>query len=57
MHDVWTAGLTISGSKSAIGMSSINIVGMVCDYDGRRPEQKKVGKIVNWPVPRSTGDA
>jgi hypothetical protein len=57
MHDVWMAGLTISGHKSAIGMPGINIVGMVCDYDGRHPEQKKVSKIVNWPAPRSTRDA
>ena len=35
----------------------ITIVGMVCDYDGRHPEQKKVLKIINWPVRESTKDA
>jgi len=56
MHDVWIAGLTISGTKSAIGMSGIDIVGMVCDFDGRRPEEKKVSKIIRWPTPRSIRD-
>src|SRR5271169_4190902 len=31
MHDCWTAGLTISGVKSEIGMSGVNIVGFLCD--------------------------
>ena len=42
MHDVWISGMTISGNKSAIGVPGITIVGLVCDYDGRHPEQKKV---------------
>jgi hypothetical protein len=57
MGDALRAGLTISGAKSAIGMSGINIVGMVCDYDGRHPDQKKVRKILSWPTPRSTKEA
>ena len=57
MHDVWMAGLTISGEKAAIGMPGITVVGMVCDYDGRHPEGKKVQKIINWPRPQSTKDA
>ena len=51
LHDTWVAGLTISGEKCAIGVPGITIVGMVCDYDRRRPEQKKVAKILAWPVP------
>ena len=57
MHDVWASGMTVSGNKSAIGVPGITIVGMVCDYDGRHPEQKKVLKIINWPVPKRTKDA
>lgn len=57
MHDCWSAGLTISGAKSAIGMSGINIVGFMCDYDGRRTDHKKVQKIVDWPTPCSVKDA
>src|SRR5437016_3419594 len=56
MHDTWIAGLMISGEKSAISIPGITIIGMVCDYDGRHPEQKKVAKIIAWPVPRSTKD-
>jgi len=50
-------GLMISGTKCTIGMPGIAIVGMVCDYDGRHPDQKKVAKILDWPVPRSTKEA
>ena len=56
MRDAWIAGLTISGTKCAIGVPGITIVGMVCDYDGRRPEQKKVQKIMDWPTPESVRD-
>jgi len=56
MHDCWSAGLTISGAKSAIGISGINIVGFLCDYNGRL-EEKKIAAIMVWPVPRSTKDA
>jgi hypothetical protein len=57
MRDAWIAGLTISGTKGAIGVPGITIVGMVCDYDGRHPEQKKVQKIVDWPTPKSIKEA
>ena len=57
IHDAWIAGLTISGLKSAIGMPGIEIVGMVCDYDGRHPEEKKVRKILDWPTPRTLKQA
>jgi hypothetical protein len=57
MHDVWRSGMTISGTKSAIGMTGINIVGMMCDVHGRRPDEKKVRKILDWPTPNSTKDA
>jgi hypothetical protein len=57
MKNAWEAGLTISGLKSAIGMPGIEIVGMVCDYDGRHPEETKVQKILDWPVPRNIRQA
>src|SRR5205814_10394427 len=57
MQDVWTSGMTISGRKSAIAMPGITIVGMVCDFNGRHPEQKKVQKIINWPTPQSVKEA
>jgi hypothetical protein len=57
LHDAWIAGLTISGLKSAIGMPGVNIVGMICDQDGRHPEDKKVKKIMDWPKPRDLKQA
>ena len=57
MEDAWRSGLTISGHKCCIGMSGIVIVGMVCDSNGRRPEEKKVQKIAEWPTPMSIRDA
>jgi hypothetical protein len=53
MYDCWIAGLKISGSKSAIGMSGIEIVGFLCDQDARRPEPKKVQRILDWSVTKS----
>ena len=40
------AGTTVSGEKSQFGMSSIKIVGFICDSEGRRPETTKVIKIL-----------
>ena len=57
MYDTWNASLTISGEKSAIGMKGVEIVGFLCDKDGRRPEPKKVQCILDWPTPRSVHDA
>ncbi len=57
MYDTWNAGLTISGEKSAIGMRGVEIVGFLCDEDGRRPEPRKVQRILDWPTPRSVRDA
>ena len=45
MRDCWMAGLTILGTKSAIGMKGIEIVGFLCDEEGRRPNPRKVGNM------------
>lgn len=34
MQDCWMAGLTISGSKKAIVMLGIKIVGFICNEEG-----------------------
>jgi hypothetical protein len=57
MHDCWVAGLTISGLKSSIGISGIEIVGFLCDQDGRRLDPIKVQRILGWPVPKSLTEA
>jgi len=49
--------MTISDLKSAIGMPGIKIVGFLCNEDGRRPQPKKVQRILNWPIPRSLREA
>ena len=57
MNECWTSGLTISGLKSMVGMPGIEIVGYMCDEDGRRPEPKKVQRIRDWPTPRTLREA
>jgi hypothetical protein len=47
MHDCWVAGLTISGSKSTIGMAGVEIVGFMCDQDGRRAEPRETQRILD----------
>ena len=57
MQNASAAKLTISKLKSAIEMPEINIVEMICDYDERHFEEKKVQKILNWPAPRNLKQA
>ena len=56
IEDAWRSGMMISGHKCCIGMSGIVIVGLVCDWDGRRSEKKKMQKSVEWPTPTSIRD-
>ena len=57
LRDAWLAGLTISGKKSCIAMPGIEIVGFICDANGRHPESRKVQKILDWPQPQSLKEA
>lgn len=34
-------------------MAGLEIVGWVCDINGRRPDERKIAKLMNWPVPVS----
>ncbi|GBG72364.1 hypothetical protein CBR_g11942 [Chara braunii] len=45
------ANLTVSGTKSRWAVSSIKILGYICDMDGRRPDPAKLEKLMNWPTP------
>lgn len=47
------AGARVSAEKSQLAMSGLEIVGWVCDSNGRRPDERKVAKLVNWPVPEN----
>ena len=45
------AGARVSAEKSQLAMSGLEIVGWVCDSNGRRPDERKVAKLTNWPIP------
>ena len=51
------AGTTISAEKSHFCSAGMKIVGFVCDYEGRHPDQGKVSKILLWPDCRNVSDA
>jgi hypothetical protein len=42
------AGFTVSGKKMQLCMDSIELVGYVCDSNGRHPKQTSVSKIASW---------
>ena len=50
------AGITISAEKSYFCLASIKIVGFVCDYKDRYPDQGKISKILFWPDYRNISD-
>ncbi|GBG88874.1 hypothetical protein CBR_g48486 [Chara braunii] len=45
------ANLTVSGTKSRWAVSTIKILGFICDSRGRRADQAKLDKLLNWPSP------
>ncbi|GBG86304.1 hypothetical protein CBR_g41298 [Chara braunii] len=45
------ANLTVSGTKSRSVVSTIKILGFICDAKGRRPDPGKLEKLLNWPTP------
>lgn len=47
------AGMSISAEKSQFVMQGVAAVGWICDGDGRRPDEVKVAKIIEWPTPTS----
>ena len=44
------AGFTISGEKMQLCMPAIDLVGFICDSDGRHPDLTKVSKILSWTI-------
>ncbi|KAI0370315.1 hypothetical protein BV20DRAFT_908965, partial [Pilatotrama ljubarskyi] len=53
LHRVGHAGITFSGVKAQICQPEVVIVGQKCTPAGRVPEDGKVDKICNWPVPKT----
>jgi hypothetical protein len=49
LADLERAGLTISMEKSQFCMRGLQIVGYVCDVQGRHPVSSKTAKIDSWP--------
>ena len=47
------AGGTFSGKKSFFCVPEAIIVGHKCTYEGRLPDDSRIDKIKNWPVPES----
>ncbi|GBG63142.1 hypothetical protein CBR_g36911 [Chara braunii] len=43
--------LAVSGMKSRWAVSTIKILGFICDSRGRRADPAKLDKLLNWPTP------
>ena len=51
MHRIKCAGLTFAPAKSQICKPEVVIVSHKCTPQGRLPEDDRVEKITNWPIP------
>ncbi|KAK6215417.1 putative gag-pol poly protein [Colletotrichum tabaci] len=54
--NVELAGCTVSGAKSQWCQTSAVIVGYLCGTEGRRPDQAKILKILEWDKCNSVSD-
>lgn len=52
-HRMGCAGGTFSAKKLYIGVPEMTVLGQTCTYEGRIPDESKVSKIKNWPVPKN----
>ncbi|KAF1980716.1 hypothetical protein K402DRAFT_307960, partial [Aulographum hederae CBS 113979] len=48
LADIERAGMTVSGGKLKLCVTGVEVVGFVCDSDGRHPTQSKIDKIMAW---------
>ena len=51
MHRIKCAGICFSPKKTQICKREAIIVGQKCTPEGRLPEENRVSKILNWPIP------
>lgn len=51
MHRIKQAGATFSAKKVQLCRPRVLIVGQTCTPEGRLPDDAKVEKILNWPLP------
>ena len=49
-------GVTFSGKKAFVGISRANILGHICTYEGRIPDNSQVQAIQDWPVPTNVSE-
>jgi transposase InsO family protein len=54
MHRVKCAGVSFAPKKAQICRQEVVIIGQKCTSEGRLPEDDKVKKIVDWPIPKTT---
>ena len=48
---VLCSGQVFSGKKTQLCVEEAHILGQICTSEGRLPQQKKVDKILGWPIP------
>jgi hypothetical protein len=53
MHRIKQAHATFSATNIWLCLPKVCIVGQVCTPEGRLPEDTKVEKILNWPLPEN----
>lgn len=56
LHRLAHAGATVSASKLFICHSEVIVVGQMCNYQGRVPDESKTMKIRTWPPCQSKTD-
>ncbi|KAJ1304034.1 hypothetical protein OPQ81_008442 [Rhizoctonia solani] len=56
LHRIGHAGATVSAPKLQLAISECHLLGSVCMYDGRVPDESKVSKICNWPECQTISD-
>jgi len=54
MHRIKQSGATFSAIKVQLCRPKALIVGQMCTPEGRLPDESKVTKILNWPLPGNT---
>jgi hypothetical protein len=54
LHRLGHAGASVSAKKIQLGVPEAKIVGQICNYEGRLPDEDRVRKITDWKTPRNT---
>ena len=44
-------GTTIAAEKSQFIIAGLKIISWMCDYNNQHPDEVKITKVLNWPVP------